>query len=126
LHSNELYDARHPRVLQGGDRLRHRVGELSVGFSRRHPLRLVRAIESGDVRRVKIEGLLDQSVEGVESLSAPGECIVLDNTAHPVTPRLNLATALRNVIGAFGIEWDGPPGRTNGHFAPFDWRGETA
>ncbi len=75
---------------------------------------------------VKIEGLLDQSVEGVESLSAPGECIVLDNTAHPVTPRLNLATALRNVIRAFGIEWDGPPGQTNGHFAPFDWRGETA
>lgn len=82
--------------------------------------------KDGHACSVKIEGLLDQSVLGVESMSAPGECIVLDNTAHPVTPRLNLASAVRNMIRVFGIEWDDPAARTNGHFAPFDWSGEAA
>ena len=89
----------------------------------RHPIVFEK---QGNRRGVKIEGLLDQQVAGVESLSAPGECIVLDNTAHPVTPRLNLATAFRNVIRAFGIEWEGSPDQTNGHFAPFDWRSGAA
>lgn len=89
----------------------------------RHPIVFE---QDGNRRSVKIEGLLDQGVAGVESVSAPGQCIVLDNTAHPVTPRLNLATAVRNVIRAFGIEWDGPADQTNGHFAPFDWRGDAA
>ena len=40
--------------------------------------------------------------------------------------RLNLATAVRNVISAFGIEWRGEPDRTNGHFAAFDWQSDAA
>jgi len=59
-------------------------------------------------------------------LSAPGQCIAIDNTAHPVNKRLNLATAVRNVIEAFGIAWRDTTGRTNGHFAPFDWQGQAA
>ncbi len=89
----------------------------------RHPIVFE---QEGHRRSVRVEGLLDQRISGVESLSAPGECIVIDNTAHPVTPRLNLATAARNLIRAFGIEWDGEPERTNGHFAPFDWQGGPA
>ena len=89
----------------------------------RHEIDFVR---DGSERRVRIGELLDQTVAGVESLTAPGQCIAIDNTAHPVNPRLNLASALRNVINAFGILWRETTGRTNGHFAPFDWRGEAA
>ena len=42
--------------------------------------------------------MLDQAVVGIDSVSAPGECVAIDNTAHPVNKRLNLASALRNVI----------------------------
>jgi hypothetical protein len=89
----------------------------------RHPIEFG---HDGKTVSVKIAGLLDQSVAGVESVSVPGECVAIDNTFHPVNKRLNLATALRNVISAFGIQWKGDPERNNGHFAPFDWHGEAA
>ncbi len=89
----------------------------------RHPIEFVR---DGRNASVRIAGRLDQSVVGVESLSATGECVAIDNTFHPANKRLNLATAVRNVISAFGIEWTGAPERTNGHFAPFDWHGQVA
>lgn len=82
--------------------------------------------KDGSTVSVRIDGMLDQSVVGIGSVSTPGECVALDNTFHPVNKRLNLATALRNVINAFGIDWKGAPERNNGHFAPFDWRGEAA
>ncbi|MEM7540699.1 MAG: DUF1326 domain-containing protein [Pseudomonadota bacterium] len=83
-------------------------------------------IKDGHNVSVKIDGMLDQAIEGVGSLSAEGECIVIDNVNHPVNTRLNLASALRNMINAFGIEWEDNSGNTNGHFAPFDWSGEFA
>jgi DNA-binding PadR family transcriptional regulator len=86
----------------------------------RHPIAFV---QEGKTVSVRIDGLLDQSVVGVDSVAVPGECVVIDNTFHPANKRLNLATALRNLISAFGIEWTGEPNRTNGHFAPFDWQG---
>jgi hypothetical protein len=89
----------------------------------RHPIEFVK---DGKTVNVKIDGLLDQFIEGVESLSTPGEYVALDNTAHPVNKRLNLATAIRNVIHAFGIHWEDETKKTNGHFAPFDWSGEVA
>lgn len=78
----------------------------------------------GHTRAVRIPGQLEQTVQGVPSLSAPGECIAIDNTLHPANRRLNLATALKNFISAFGIAWNAPDGRTNGHFAPFAWAGQ--
>ena len=66
--------------------------------------------------------LLDQACEGIESLSAPGEAIAIDNVAHPVNTRLSLARATRSRFHAFGIEWEDASGARNGHFAPFDWR----
>jgi hypothetical protein len=75
---------------------------------------------------LKIDGLVDQAIVGIDSLSVPGEYLAIDNTAHPVNTRLYLATAVRNVIDAFGIAWRGAPDRTNGHFAPFAWQGEAA
>jgi hypothetical protein len=89
----------------------------------RHPITFVKDGRSVSVR---IDGRLDQQVVGVESVSVPGECVVVDNTFHPVNKRLNLATAVRNVISAFGIEWHGEPDRNNGHFAAFDWQSEAA
>jgi hypothetical protein len=89
----------------------------------RHPVTFVKDGKSVSVR---IDGRLDQQVIGVDSVSVPGECVVVDNTFHPVNKRLNLATAVRNVISAFGIEWRGEPDRTNGHFAAFDWQSEAA
>lgn len=88
----------------------------------RHPIEFHK---NGKEVSVKIEGLLDQAVVGVDSMSEQGSCIAIDNTAHPVNKRLNLATAVRNVITAFGIEWT-ESRETNGHFAPFDWQGEAA
>ena len=75
---------------------------------------------------VRIDGMLDQTVTGVPSMSAPGQCIAIDNTAHPVNKRLNLATAVRNIIDGFGILWRDTSGRSNGHFSPFDWQGQAA
>jgi hypothetical protein len=89
----------------------------------RHPVTFAK---SGKEVSVKIDGLLDQAVVGVDSLSAPGDCVAIDNTFHPVNKRLNLANAVRNVINAFGIKWSDNSGRTNGHFASFDWKGEVA
>ena len=89
----------------------------------RHPITFVK---DGKSVSVSIDGRLDQQIVGVDSVSVPGECVVVDNTFHPVNKRLNLATAVRNVISAFGIEWRGEPDRTNGHFAPFDWQSEAA
>jgi len=78
---------------------------------------------AGHERSVNIEGQLSQSVEGIASLTAPGQCLAIDNTFHPANPRLNLALAVKNFIRSFGIEWDAPARKTNGHFAPFSWAG---
>ena len=88
--------------------------------------RPVAFVKDGRNVSVKVEGMLDQSITGIESVTVAGECVVVDNTFHPANKRLNLATAVRNVIDAFGIKWTGAAGRTNGHFAPFDWQGEAA
>lgn len=78
----------------------------------------------GQARTVRIAGQLEQTVQGVPSVSTPGECIAIDHTLHPANRRLNLATALKNVISCFGISWNTPSNRTNGHFAPFSWAGQ--
>ena len=88
-----------------------------------HPIAFVKDGKSVSVR---IDGRLDQQIVGVDSVSVPGECVVVDNTFHPVNKRLNLATAVRNVISAFGIDWRGEPDGTNGHFAAFDWQSDAA
>ena len=89
----------------------------------RHPIKFEK---KGHDVSVFIDGLLDQRVEGVGSVSAEGECVVIDNTGHPVNKRLNLASAVRNIINAFGIHWEDNSGRTNGHFAPFQWSGKVS
>ena len=115
-------------VPPGGERplvRRIRLEDVGIAFLRgveRHPIAFEK---QGKSVSVSIEGLLDHEVVGVDSLSAPGECIALDNTGHPVNKRLNLASAVRSVIHAFGIDWEAEPGRANGHFAPFSWQGET-
>ena len=81
---------------------------------------------NGHHHAVSIDGQLVQEVEGVESVTNPGQCLAIDNVAHPAATRLSLAKALRNVIRCFGIEWEGKPGGNNGHFAPFSWSGASA
>ena len=75
---------------------------------------------------VLVDGMVDQSIVGVESHTNPGEFVCIDNAGHPVNRRLNFATAVRNMISCFGIEWEDKEQRTNGHFATFDWQGEAA
>jgi hypothetical protein len=77
----------------------------------------------GMMRSVSVPGMLDQAVQGVPSLVADGEPLYVDNTAHPANTRLALATALRSHMHVFGIDWDATSGKTNGHFAPFEWHG---
>jgi hypothetical protein len=76
---------------------------------------LNRAVRAGD--------LVDQRCEGIASVSAPGQAIGVDNTAHPVNSRLSLAKATRSVFNVFGIKWNDSTGTRNGHFAPFAWAG---
>ena len=87
----------------------------------RHPIRF--EIE-GNRRTVTIPGVLDQTVEGVPSIVASGECLAIDNVFHPANRRLNLAIALKNVIACFGISWNDAT-RRNGHFASFAWNGSS-
>jgi hypothetical protein len=77
----------------------------------------------GLTRRVKAGELIDQTCEGVPGPARPGEPIYLDNTCHPVNPRVALAKATRSSFHAFGIDWDDASGTRNGHFAPFAWSG---
>ena len=73
-------------------------------------------------RTVKAGELIDQSLAGVPSVPRPGEPIYLDNTLHPVSPKLALATATNSRFHAFGIDWEDASGTRNGHFAPFAWQ----
>jgi len=73
--------------------------------------------------RVTAGELIDQSLEGVPSVSSEGEPIYLENTAHPVSPKLALANATSSSFHAFGIDWEDASGTRNGHFAPFSWAG---
>ena len=70
---------------------------------------------------VKAEELVEQSLEGVPSVSAEGEPIYLENTCHPVSSKLALANAKSSSFHAFGIDWEDSSGTRNGHFAPFAW-----
>lgn len=72
---------------------------------------------------VKAGELIDQACEGVQGGARPSEPMCLDNTSHPVNPRLALAKATRSSFHAFGIDWDDSSGSRNGHFAPFAWKG---
>lgn len=72
---------------------------------------------------VKAGELIDHALEGVPSVSKEGEPLYLDNTAHPVSPKLALAKATHSRFNAFGINWDDASGTRNGHFAPFSWSG---
>jgi hypothetical protein len=85
--------------------------------------RPIRFEKTGLRRAVTIPGVLDQAVEGVASAGNPNEPIVIDNTMHPVNPRVALAHATQSRISAFGLSWSDSSGRNNGHFAPFSWQG---
>jgi len=74
-------------------------------------------------RAVKAGELIDEACEGVAGPPRPGEPIYLDNTCHPVNPRIALAKATRSVMHAFGINWNDSSGTRNAHFAPFAWAG---
>lgn len=76
----------------------------------------------GSRRTVAAPGVLEQTVEGVPSAVAEGQCVAIDNTFHPANARLNLAHAVKNLIACFGISWNDADHR-NGHFAPFAWSG---
>lgn len=67
--------------------------------------------------------LVDQSLDGVASVTREGEAIHVDNTCHPVSARLALAKARTSSFHAFGIDWEDSSGTRNGHFAPFSWAG---
>jgi hypothetical protein len=68
--------------------------------------------------------LVDQEIDGVPSMADDAKAVSIDNTGHPVNPRLSLARAVRSMFNAFGIKWTDDTGTRNGHFAPFSWSGE--
>lgn len=94
------------------------VGEVA-GVERR-PITFER---DGMNYKVTAGELINQSLEGVPSAAKEGEPIYLENTAHPVSPKLALANATNSSFHAFGIDWEDASGTRNGHFAPFAWTG---
>lgn len=94
------------------------VGEVA-GVEKR-PIRFE---QDGMNYRVTAGELIDQSLQGVPSVSVDGEPIYIDNTAHPVNAKLALANATSTSFHAFGIDWEDASGTRNGHFAPFSWDG---
>ena len=68
-----------------------------------------------------IPGVLEQAAVGVPGGDA-ADPIYLDNTLHPASSRLALATAQRSHLHDFGLDWDDASGRNNGHFGPFNWQ----
>jgi hypothetical protein len=77
---------------------------------------------SGMARSATVGDLVDQAIQGIPGVN-PSEPMYLDNTGHPVNSKLALAKATRSHIHAFGLSWDDDSGRSNGHFATFEWRG---
>jgi len=86
----------------------------------------IRFEKDGLRRSVLINGVLDQAVEGIPSLTARGEPLVIDNSMHPVNKRVALARATRSVLSVFGLRMNDTSGRNNGHFASFSWQGVAA
>lgn len=78
--------------------------------------------KDGMRRSVSIPQMLEQSCEGVASVTNPTEPLYIDNTMHPASSRLALAKATASHLHAFGLNWDDTSGNNNGHFAPFNWR----
>lgn len=76
---------------------------------------------AGLTRTVTASELIDQSIAGLPGVPSPTEPLYLDNTVHPINPRIALAKATRSHFHAFGIDWDDASGTRNGHFAPFSW-----
>jgi len=74
-------------------------------------------------RTVRAGNFVDQACEGLPSAANPAEPICIDNTAHPISPRIALAKATRSVMHVFGIDWEDNTGTRNGHFWPFAWSG---
>jgi hypothetical protein len=74
-------------------------------------------------RSASVPGMLEETVQGYPSPVREGEPIYLDNTLHPASSRLALATASDSHVHVFGIDWDDTSGKNNAHYAPFDWRG---
>lgn len=72
-------------------------------------------------RSVKAGDLVDHACTGVPSPVVDGEPVYLDNTLHPVAPRIALARAEHSRFHAFGVDWEDASGLRNGHFAPFSW-----
>ena len=90
----------------------------SIAGVERRPIQFV---SQGLNREVRAAELVDQACEGLASVSAPGQAIGVDNTAHPVNSRLSLAKATRSRFNVFGMRWDDSTGKRNAHFAPFAW-----
>jgi hypothetical protein len=84
-------------------------------------LKPIRMESDGMRQSASIPGMLDIAVEGIPGAN-PDEPVWFDNVGHPAAARLALARASRGHMHGFGIDWDGTPGRNNGHFAPFAWR----
>lgn len=79
--------------------------------------------KNGLQRSASVPGVVDEAIEGVESLVKTGEPLYMDNTGHPANARLALAKASRSHVHAFGRNWDDDSGQNNGHYAPFTWQG---
>lgn len=76
--------------------------------------------QNGKSWSVSVPGMVEQSAEPVLSGVKPDEPMYLDNTMHPVNPRMGLAKSTNTHFDAFGVKYDSKGGN-NGHVATFSW-----
>jgi len=70
---------------------------------------------------VKAGDLVEQTVNGVASMSDESDVMYIEKTGHPANHRLALGKAEVSKFNAFGIEWNDTSGTRNGHFTTFSW-----
>ena len=72
----------------------------------------------GHRRSVRIPDIMDFNVEGIV-VGRRTEAMRLENTGHPVSSSLALATGIQSTYADHGMVWDNSG--KNGHYSTFKW-----
>lgn len=83
-------------------------------------MRPIEFTKNGADRSLSVPGMIELTAEGV--IGTDGKQVVWDNVPHPANSRVGLGRGVKTAIHAFGVDFDGAPGRATGVMCPFDWR----
>jgi hypothetical protein len=75
--------------------------------------------KNGSDRSLSVPGLIEVNAEGVVGVN--GKPVEWNNVPHPANNCVALGRGMQTSIHAFGVDFDGDPGRTTGVLCPFSW-----